>query len=152
SGRRSARRRARGAGIAAAERRWRSARAEDFWTRRRKSRPRTRSTRRGAGAFGRRHAPGGGRRPGRPIAPPRHSPPSKVRRDYDFAFFEGDDLPERLRATASRMSALKADASTPSPSWMSIARRTFPSRLELKRRAGSLRDAPLAKVSFTTFL
>src|SRR5437016_14586530 len=35
---------------------------------------------------------------------------------------------------------------------MSIARRTFPSRLELKSRAGSFRDAPLAKVSFTTFL
>src|SRR5664280_103407 len=35
---------------------------------------------------------------------------------------------------------------------MSIARRTFPSRLELKRRAGSCRDAPLAKVSFTTLL
>src|SRR5207253_10915899 len=35
---------------------------------------------------------------------------------------------------------------------MSIARRAFPSRLELKRRAGSFRDAPLAKVSFTTFL
>src|SRR5471030_1261454 len=50
------------------------------------------------------------------------------------------------------MSALKADASTFSSSWMSIARRTFPSRLELKRRAGSLSDAPLAKVSFTTFL
>src|SRR5213592_2574883 len=32
---------------------------------------------------------------------------------------------------------------------MSIARRTFPSRLELKRRAGSFRDAPLAKVNFT---
>src|SRR5262245_52910118 len=35
---------------------------------------------------------------------------------------------------------------------MSIARRVFPSRLELKRRAGSFRDAPLAKVSFTTDL
>src|SRR6476469_1242660 len=35
---------------------------------------------------------------------------------------------------------------------MSIARRTLPSRLELKRRAGSFRDAPLAKVSFTIFL
>src|SRR5512144_2576847 len=35
---------------------------------------------------------------------------------------------------------------------MSIARRTFPSRLELKRCAGSFRDAPLAKVSFTTLL
>src|SRR5205085_7216571 len=70
----------------------------------------------------------------------------------DFAFFEGFDLPEPLRATAWRTSALKADSSTCSPSWMSIARRTFPSRLELKRPAGSLSDAPLAKVSFTTFL
>src|SRR5688500_14319922 len=35
---------------------------------------------------------------------------------------------------------------------MSIARRTFPSRLELKREAGSFSDAPLAKVSFTAFL
>src|SRR5438034_3339804 len=32
---------------------------------------------------------------------------------------------------------------------MSIARRTFPSRLELKRRAGSLTEPPLAKVNFT---
>ena len=70
----------------------------------------------------------------------------------DFAFFEGFDLPDLLRATAWRTSALKADSSTSSPSWMSIARRTFPSRLELKRRAGSFRDAPLAKVSFTTLL
>src|SRR5919204_102475 len=70
----------------------------------------------------------------------------------DLAVFEGLDLPELLRATAWRTSALKADASTSSPSWMSIARRVFPSRLELNRRAGSFRDAPLAKVSFTTFL
>src|SRR3954469_17402108 len=69
-----------------------------------------------------------------------------------FAFFEGFDFPEPLRAAAWRTSALKADSSTSSPSWMSIARRTFPSRLELKRRAGSLSDAPLAKVSFTTFV
>src|SRR6478752_7336584 len=33
-----------------------------------------------------------------------------------------------------------------------MARRTFPSRLELKRRAGSFKDAPLKKVSFTTAL
>src|SRR6266478_8731771 len=65
---------------------------------------------------------------------------------------QGFDLPELLRATAWRTSALKADSSTSPPSWMSIARRAFPSRLELKRRAGSFRDAPLAKVSFTTFL
>src|SRR5215470_3639798 len=71
---------------------------------------------------------------------------------YDFAFFDGFDLTKLLRATACRTSALKADASTSSPSWMSIARRTLPSRLELKRRAGSFSDAPLAKVSFTTFL
>ena len=70
----------------------------------------------------------------------------------DFAFFEGFDFPELLRATAWRTSALKADSPTSSPSWMSIARRTFPSRLELKRRAGSVRDAPFAKVSFTTLL
>ena len=49
----------------------------------------------------------------------------------DFAFLEDFDLPELLRATASRMSALKADSSTSSVSWISIARRTFPSRLEL---------------------
>src|SRR5437764_1652624 len=35
---------------------------------------------------------------------------------------------------------------------MSIARRTLPSRLELKRPVGSLRNAPLAKVSFTMAL
>src|SRR5208283_1707207 len=69
-----------------------------------------------------------------------------------FALFEGFRLLELLRATAWRTSALKADSSTSSPSWMSIARRTFPSRLELKRRAGSFRDALLEKVSFTTFL
>src|SRR2546427_6989533 len=78
--------------------------------------------------------------------------PVQGRNPLDFAFFEGFDLPELLRATAWRTSALKADSSTSSPSWMSMARRAFPSRLELKRRAGSFRDAPLAKVSFTTFL
>jgi hypothetical protein len=35
---------------------------------------------------------------------------------------------------------------------MSMARLTFLSRLELNRRDGSFREAPLAKVSFTTFL
>jgi len=55
-------------------------------------------------------------------------------------------------ATAAFTSALNARASTVSPSWMSIARRTLPSRLELKRRAGSGVVAPLAKVSFTAFL
>src|SRR5262249_20398844 len=50
------------------------------------------------------------------------------------------------------MSALKADASTSSPSRMSIARRTLPSRLELKSRFGSRSEAPLANVTFTTAL
>src|SRR5207247_2083427 len=49
---------------------------------------------------------------------------------YGFAFFEGFDLPELLSAPAWRTSVLKADSSTSSPSWMWIARRTFPSRLE----------------------
>src|SRR5947207_3665029 len=35
---------------------------------------------------------------------------------------------------------------------MSIARLAFPSRLELKSLAGSFKEAPLAKVSFTTDL
>jgi len=35
---------------------------------------------------------------------------------------------------------------------MSMARLTFPSRLELKSLAGSFRKAPLKKVSFTTDL
>src|SRR5262249_59444518 len=47
------------------------------------------------------------------------------------------------------MSALRAPASTSSPSWMSIARLTFPSRLALKSLAGSCNAAPLAKVNFT---
>lgn len=55
----------------------------------------------------------------------------------DFGFFDGFDLPVRLSATAWRMSALMAVSSTSSPSWMSIARRTFPSRLELKSKPGS---------------
>ena len=57
--------------------------------------------------------------------------------------------PDVLRATAARMSALNAPASTFSPSWMSIARLVFPSRLELNSLAGSFNEAPLAKVNFT---
>src|SRR5438445_2543943 len=60
--------------------------------------------------------------------------------------------PDVLRATAARMSDLNAPASTFSPSWMSIARLVFPSRLELKSLAGSFNEAPLANVSFTTDL
>src|SRR3954451_2095445 len=57
-----------------------------------------------------------------------------------------------FKATAALTSALKAPASICSPSWMSIARRVPPSRLELKRRDGSGTLAPRANVSFTTFL
>src|SRR5207249_6846812 len=55
-------------------------------------------------------------------------------------------------ATAAFTRALNAFASIVSPSWMSIALRVLPSRLELKSRLGSGRLAPRAKVSFTTFL
>src|SRR2546428_807245 len=78
--------------------------------------------------------------------------PVQGRNPLGLRFLRSFDLPELLRATAWRTSALKADSSTSAPSWMSIARRAFPSRLELKRRAGSFRDAPLEKVSSTTFL
>src|SRR3954468_6492387 len=50
------------------------------------------------------------------------------------------------------MSALNARPSTFSPSWMSMARLAFPSRLELNSLAGSCNEAPLRKVSFTTDL
>src|SRR5471032_3332164 len=71
---------------------------------------------------------------------------------YGFAFFEALALPELLSRTASRKSALKATSSTFAPSGISIARRVFPSRLELNRRLGSFSDAPFANVSFTAFL
>jgi outer membrane protein assembly factor BamB len=50
-----------------------------------------------------------------------------------LAFFAGGPF----WATAAFTSALNAPASTVSPSWMSIARRVLPSKLELKRRDGS---------------
>ena len=59
---------------------------------------------------------------------------------------------EALAAAAARTSCLKAASSILSPSRMSIARRTFPSRLELNSFAGSSSEAPRWKVSFTTCL
>src|SRR5882724_707888 len=50
------------------------------------------------------------------------------------------------------MRSFKAASSTLSPSWMSMARLTFPSRLELNRPEGSFNAAPLANVSLTTLL
>jgi L-galactose dehydrogenase/L-glyceraldehyde 3-phosphate reductase len=55
-------------------------------------------------------------------------------------------------ATAARISAFNAFSLIFSPSRISMARRTLPSRLELKRLEGSSSAAPLAKVNFTTAL
>jgi hypothetical protein len=57
-----------------------------------------------------------------------------------------------FRVTAARMRAFNASSSIFSPSWKSMARLVFPSRLALKRPERSFRAAPLAKVIFTTFL
>src|ERR1700688_1728347 len=73
-----------------------------------------------------------------------------ARRGYDLGF--GLFWPLRLSATAARMRSCKAASSTLSPSWMSMARLTFPSRLELNRPEGSFSAAPLAKVILTTCL
>src|SRR5881628_2658813 len=50
------------------------------------------------------------------------------------------------------MRSFKAASSTLSPSWMSMARLAFPSRLELNRPEGSFNAAPLENVILTTFL
>src|SRR5262245_42026760 len=65
-----------------------------------------------------------------------------------YRFFAGGPF----WATAAFTSALNAPGSTFSPSWMSIALRILPSKLELKRRDGSGVLAPRANVSFTTFV
>src|ERR1700736_507543 len=65
-----------------------------------------------------------------------------------YRFFAGGPF----WATAAFTSALNAPASTFSPSWISIAPRVLPSKLELKRREGSGVLAPRANVSFTTFV
>src|SRR5437764_5930499 len=57
-----------------------------------------------------------------------------------------------FRVTAARMRVFNASSSILSPSWKSMARLVFPSRLELKRLEGSFRAAPLANVIVTTFL
>src|SRR3569833_3169591 len=53
--------------------------------------------------------------------------------------------PDVLRTTAARMIALNAPASTSSPSWMSIARLVFPSRLELKSKTKTNNTTPKTK-------
>src|ERR1017187_8138197 len=59
---------------------------------------------------------------------------------------------DSFRVTAARTRVFNASSSIFSPSWKSMARLVFPSRLELKRPEGFFRAAPLAKVIFTTFL
>jgi NAD(P)-dependent dehydrogenase (short-subunit alcohol dehydrogenase family) len=51
-------------------------------------------------------------------------------------------LPSRLSATAARIRSFNAGSLIFSLSWMSMARRTFPSRLELNRPEGSFNAAP----------
>lgn len=59
---------------------------------------------------------------------------------------------DMFKATAARIRAFRDFSCTLLPSWKSIARLVFPSRLELKRPEESFREAPLAKVIFTMFL
>src|SRR4051812_33774048 len=61
-------------------------------------------------------------------------------------------FPSKLSATAARMRSFNAASFIFSPSWMSMARLTFPSRLELNRPEGSFNAAPFANVILTTLL
>ena len=79
----------------------------------------------------------------------RPRPPGRCRSRHGCRYFLALDV---LRATAARKSAFSAFSLSFSPSWKSMARRTLPSRLELKRPEGSFNAAPLAKVIFTTLL
>ena len=65
--------------------------------------------------------------------------------DYFFAL-------DSFRFTAARMRVFNAFSFIFSPSWKSMARLVFPSRLELKRPEGSSTAAPFANVIFTTAL
>src|SRR5207253_1418587 len=79
-------------------------------------------------------------------------PPSLMRRLISNVEVERAENGEFVAASNFILAELSVQAKHEMHWWMSIARRAFPSRLELKRRAGSFRDAPLKKVSFTTFL
>src|SRR5205085_10498260 len=81
-----------------------------------------------------------GSSPSRPIPP--SQPGSQL----------GGGLQDWFRVTAARTRVFNASSSISSPSWKSMARLVFPSRLELKRPEGSFRAAPLAEVIFTTLL
>ena len=107
---------------------------------------------RGAGGRGPRRVPGLGGRADRRDRAGGSARAGRVRAARRVTAGDYFDFLALFSSIASRTSALNAAASTSSPSGMSIARRTLPSRLELKRPVGSSSDAPLAKVSLTTFL
>jgi hypothetical protein len=75
-----------------------------------------------------------------------------LRREFSYFFPRFAFPADVLAATAVLISDLKAPASVFSPPRISIARLTFPPRLELKSLAGSFKKAPLAKVTFATNL
>src|SRR5487761_265963 len=70
----------------------------------------------------------------------------------EVEFPQPSEAEDVFRATAARIRVFRAFSLTLSPSWMSMARLTFPSRLELNRPEGSSSAAPLANVILTTFL
>ena len=76
--------------------------------------------------------------------------------EHDGIICTGETYKEVVKLTfakgAARTSAFNASSSISSPSRMSMARLTLPSRLELKSFDGSSSAAPLAKVSLTTSL
>ena len=118
----------------------------------RRRRAARRAAGRGAGGRGPRRVPGLGGRADRGDRAGGSARAGRVRAARRVTAGDYFDFLALFSSIASRTSALNAAASTSSPSGMSIARRTLPSRLELKRPVGSSSDAPLAKVSFTTFL
>src|SRR6185312_5612423 len=86
------------------------------------------------------------------LAGPARLLPARLGLVVELGAFLDFSLPCRLSATAARISSFNAASLIVSPSWISIARLTFPSRLELNRPEGSASAAPLANVIFTTFL
>src|SRR5581483_7077475 len=82
----------------------------------------------------------------------RLEPRAVRRREHEARLGLGACAYLEFSATASRMRFFSASSSISSSSLMSMARRTLPSRLELKRPEGSFKAAPLKNVSLTTFL
>src|SRR5215467_6346012 len=104
-----------------------------------------------------RRRPRGGPRAGRAVHRPAGRPgrdvedPARPRgtRDLSVRRTRPEAPGVTFSATAARKRSFNAASLIVSPSWKSIARLTFPSRLELNRPAGSFNAAPLAKVTLT---